>query len=106
MEASIALYNTQKKELIGVFRTFAVAARYVFSEASTWNSSRMWNAYSLKTKLHKHTIFNFPVAVRTANEKCMELLGGKDVYITDGYPRMSTRKMEGVISCKSMKKIK
>jgi hypothetical protein len=103
MEASIALYNTNKKELIGVFRTFAVASRYVFSEASNWNSNRIWNAYHLRGKLHKNTIFDFPVAVRIANEKCLELLGNKDIYINDGYPKMSIRKKEGVISCKMTK---
>ena len=102
MEQCFSLYNTKKKELIGVFRTLAIASRYVFSEESTWNNTRMWNAYALKTKLHKKTKFDFPIAIRLANEKCSELLGKNDVYIADTYPRMPSYRINGMKSCKLM----
>lgn len=101
MDLSVVLYNTQKKEMMGIFRTLAIASRYVFSELSTWNNSRIWNAYAYRTKLHIKTNFDFPIAVRMANEKQLEKLGKNDVVIFEGYPKMKNHRVKGVISCKT-----
>lgn len=102
----ISIYNTEKKEFIGVFINYAVAARYVFNEKSTWNHNRIWHAFALKSRLKKNTIFDFPIAVRAANDKQIELLGDADYYISEPYPKFRLRKSEGVISCKIQHKNK
>lgn len=102
----VSLYNTKKKELIGVFRNMAIAKRYLFSENSTWNNSRIWNAFLKKSRLHKNIIFEFPVAVRMANEKNLELIGDNEIYISENYPRMSDQKIRGIKYSKSINKIK
>lgn len=100
-DVTVGLYNTKKKELVGVFKTLAIASRYIFNEHSTWNNSRIWNAYAFKTKLYKNTNFDFPIVIRTANEKCLELLGNKEVYIASPYPRMSDQRIRGMKSVKT-----
>lgn len=99
----IALYNTDKKELIGVFKSLALASRYVFNEVSTWNNSRIWNAHAYKTRLYKNTKFKFPIAVRLANEKQALMLGNKQVIILNNYPAMPSYRIQGMKTCKNLK---
>jgi hypothetical protein len=99
-ETIVCLYNTDKKELIGIFKSLAIAKRYIFNEDSKWNNNRIFNAYAKRSRLHKNIIFDFPVAVRMARENHVALLGEKEIYISDGYPGIGKRKISGVLSCK------
>lgn len=96
LEVFASLYNTEKKELIGVFRNLALVSRYLFPNEGKYKYQRVYQSYSVKCKIHKGTIFNFPVTLRIANEKHLDILGDKDVYICPGYPDMSNAKIFGM----------
>ena len=101
----VSLYNTDKKELVAIFRDMGIAGRYIFSHKSTYNSSRIWNAYIKNTKLHKNTNFDFPIAVRMAKGQALELLGENEFWISKAYPRMSDQKIRGMKVITSFKHI-
>lgn len=102
----VSLYNTDKKELVAVFRDMGIAGRYIFSHKSTWNNSRLWNAFLNNTRIKKNTNFDFPVVIRMAKGKSLELIGDNEVYISDNYPKMSDQRIRGMRSCTSITQLK
>lgn len=101
---TVAIYNTRDKELIGVFRNMGIAGRYIFSEKSIYNNSRIWNAYLKNVKLHVNTNFDFPIAVRLAKDIHLQLLSNNPVYISDKYPQMTKQKIKGMAKCSQKNK--
>jgi hypothetical protein len=84
---TISLYDTEKKQLLGVFKSIELSARYLFTNHSERHTSRMHHALSRKHKISHETIFDFPVAIRISNQAQKDLLGNKSCHIIQEYPQ-------------------
>lgn len=91
----IALYNTEKKELVAVFRYKILAARYIFEKYDCYKAQRVEDSIKKLGCINKGTIFDFKVTFRYANNKQIEMLGDADYIITDGYPGAIKTRMDG-----------
>jgi len=91
----IALYNTEKKELIAVFKYKILAARYIFEKYDCYKAQRVEESIKNLGCINKGTIFDFKVTFRYANSKQIELLGDKEYIIMDGYPEAIKTRMIG-----------
>jgi hypothetical protein len=91
----IALYNTEKKELVAVFRYKILAARYLFEKYDCYKAQRVEDSIKKLGCIIKGTIFDFKVTFRYANSKQIEMLGDADYIITDGYPEAIKTRMDG-----------
>jgi hypothetical protein len=87
----VALYNADKKELIGVFSSAKVADMYLYVTAKGGRGGVV-SSYLAQKKRIKNSIFGFPVAVRYANEAQLIVLSGQDSVVMDGYPMPKCRK--------------
>ena len=86
-DRNVALYNANKKELIGLFSLKCLAEKYLYMERAfkVKNGNRITKAIMTKGKI-MNSRFDFPVAVRYTNEKQDEMLGSEDYLIVNGYP--------------------
>jgi hypothetical protein len=89
-DTPIALYNSEKLELVGIFKTKTIIGKYLYEGIyegvkSQTKSSRVHVAISKKYQL-RNTRFEFPVALRYANKKQIEILGDQDAVIFKDYP--------------------
>jgi hypothetical protein len=92
----IVIYNTEKKEVIGVFSIPIKAIKYLFEDAVITEKNKSIFNYALKSKIKiNETRFSFPVAARYANSVQAEMLGDKDFFILDGYPSPRLTKING-----------
>jgi hypothetical protein len=91
----IALYNTEKKELIAIFKYKILAARYIFEKYDCYKAQRVEESIKNLGCINKGTIFDFKVTFRYANSKQIEMLGDSDYFITDGYPKAIKTRMDG-----------
>ncbi len=82
---AIALYNTEKQELMGIFSRISYAVKYLFKASSDTDQRRVYRALLSKAKI-EGTEFEFPVAVRYASKIHIELLDGKEFKIMGNYP--------------------
>ena len=95
----VALYNCDKQELVGVFMTTQLAGKYLFPIGKTSQRvNRVAENLRTKRRIIKETIFDFPVAVRYANDLQVEMMQDKVFFIAPGYPR-PTVSMKGFSSC-------
>lgn len=92
----IALYNCEKKELIGLFKSQVLVSMYLYKE-------RRHNIYaSLKNKWKmKNTVFDFPVAARWCNNQQVNLLGSENYKILNGYYEPHYYQMKQFDFCKA-----
>lgn len=86
-DRNIALYNAEKKELIGLFSLKCLADKYLYMDRAfkLKSGTRVGKAIMTKGKIF-NSRFEFPVAVRYTNEKQDEMLGSEDYLIVNGYP--------------------
>lgn len=97
----IALYNSELKELVAVFRNPTLAAKYLFPfDDRTKSSSKVAERARCKSRF-PHTRFGFSVAVRYANEEKAALLDGNDWFIANGYVPVDEMKMKGYTSTRA-----
>ena len=100
----VAIYNTVKKEVIGVFETQSLLARYLFPPLTNHTSALVGRSLLYKGRILK-SIFPFPVATRYANESQIKLLNGGGYVTMEGYPIANYSKMKGFDSTsESMRK--
>jgi hypothetical protein len=100
---AITLYNPKKQELIGIFQTASMAARYLFAD-----SVKARTVYSAATRKGRvqGTKLGYDVAVRFASEKHRADLGDKPYLVIRGYPDADPRSMGGFHSTSnSMRKL-
>lgn len=83
----VALYDTEQKRLIGVFRSVELASRYLFPTYLEKHAKRVGNALSTKGKIIEGIIFEFPVVVRMANHAQILLLRNNACFINQDYPQ-------------------
>lgn len=94
LDSPIALYNTEKKELIGVFKEFTVLAKYLFPHYKDYDSIRRKIANSLTNqKRFKCSIFEFEVTCRYAKKQYTDELGEHDFFVIEGYPTPNIKGM-------------
>lgn len=89
---TVALYDTEQKKLIGVFKSIVIASKYLFDNFQDKHISRVSNALNTKGKIVEGTIFNFPVAVRLANHAQILLLRNNACFINQEYPQRMDEK--------------
>ena len=87
LRSSIVIYNTIKKEPIGIFSTKAMLCRYLFKENKIYHQSMLTYRLKNKTAIKKGIIFNFPIAVRYANIEQETLLNKEHFLILNNYPK-------------------
>jgi hypothetical protein len=91
-DTNVAIYDTVEKRLIGVFRTMELAGKYLYKEYSGKSAANVSNALYGKHRMIKDIIFDFPVAVRMANDIQRKLLGSSECFITQNYPQRMNEK--------------
>jgi hypothetical protein len=91
----IALYNTEKKQLMAVFKEIQMASVYLYGSRSR-ERSRLWVRMIDKVRI-VNSRFPFPVAVREANSKQVKLVGDKDGIIFEGYPVANRINVSGTV---------
>jgi len=82
----VALYNTEKKELIAIFKYKIHVARYIFKKYDCYKAQRIESTMRCLGCISKGTIFDFKVTLRYANDKQIEMLGDNNYIILQGYP--------------------
>jgi hypothetical protein len=92
-DREVAIYNADRQELIGIFRTPSLVARYIFNEFAKGKVNRVTNALSRKTKI-MDTKFDFYIACRYASAEQLQLLDG-DYTILNGYDQPLKSSMKG-----------
>ena len=88
VQRPISLYNSDKKELVGVFFTQKLALKYIYGYKWASRSCYLWGAIAKKMVIRKNVLLGFPIAVRYANNEQIELLGDLDYIILNVYSDM------------------
>ena len=86
-QVAVALYNTEKKHLIGVFKSSKLASKYLFRSYKEVHADRINNALHAKGRVYEGIIFDYPVAVRPANQTQLLLLKDSACFINQEYPQ-------------------
>ena len=90
----IAIYNCEKKELVGLFKVKTFAARYLYNGNGGRNVLKIVNALNRRSRI-KDTSFDFPIVVRACTQEQKELLSEGDFTILNGYPEPTHWQMKG-----------
>jgi len=93
----IAVYNCDKKELIGIFRTVTLTGRYLFPHYFGHKVRTIYYCILHKSN-PRDTIFNFRVAVRRISREQEKLIGDADYIIVGNYPQPKQIQMNGFTS--------
>jgi hypothetical protein len=91
----VAVYNTTKKELVGIFRYKCLVARYIYKLYNIDKQQNIENCLKKKGKIIKDLIFDFKIALRYATDLQIEMLGEKDFIILNNYYYPSKTRMAG-----------
>ena len=83
-DTPVTIYDCNKQSVIGIFSTKILVAKYLFNDHISKFKTRVRDCISRKSRIND-SVLNIPIALRYANEKQIELLGGKDYLINDGY---------------------
>ena len=92
----ISVFDTDKKSLIGVFLGFSKATRYLFNADMKNASKRVLYCWQSKSRLT--TDLGITVAIRTASDEHIKLLGEDDYYIAGEYKAPRQTRMNGYTS--------
>ena len=94
-ERPIAIYNCEKKELIGLFSKCSLVGRYLFEPNIANRTMKVIDRLRRKSSVKKCSLFTFPVAVRYCNESQAHLLGESDYVILSSYPEPVFSQIKG-----------
>lgn len=86
----MAIYNADKKELIGIFQHQISVGKFLFPDGS-YNRQRMFGEYVRRKFKSRATRFPFPVAFRNASDEQVELLGNAEYLLMEGYSSWNKR---------------
>lgn len=90
----IAIYNSIKKELIGIFSNVGLAAKYL-NPADNRAIEPLIRAAALRNGSVLKSKLKYKIAVRFANEIQRAELSNQDVVIKDGYPEFNKNSLIG-----------
>lgn len=97
-----ALYNCNKKELVGVFRTLPLIAMYISkTKDHTKLVSRLSRTWVKRGKMIRNTGLDFVITVRTATPS-QERLVVNEAYIVPSYPQPKTYTFTGFTKLNSV----
>jgi len=95
----VAIYNCEKKELVGVFSEVIYLAKYLDPLETRKAYQRVYEALKLKNRIYKSKL-DFPVVVRYATDEQIELLLDRAAVIVNDYPVFEFNKAIGFHSTK------
>jgi len=82
-EIPCAIYNKEKKELIGLFSTRSLASKYLFVDK---DSTKIGHIIKRKSVLYaRRNLLNIDIVIRNLNELQKEELGSQKFIIRQGY---------------------
>lgn len=90
----IAIYNCDKKELVGVFSELMYLAKYLYPTDTRKSYQRVYMSLKMKTRIYK-TMLSFPVSVRFASDEQVALLTDQAAVIVNNYPPFEFNKALG-----------
>lgn len=93
-EHAVAVYDVDKRRIIGLFAGATLCAKYIFKESGRKYTSKVTYALKSKKRLTK-TRFEFPVAIRSASEQQKKALKNEPYVIFEGYPSPEPKRMNG-----------
>jgi hypothetical protein len=91
----IAVYNADKKELMAIFASTAMAASYIYGQFDGQARERLQKRLCDKYRI-SDSRFEHPVAVRHASTKQVEMMGEKHGIIFEGYPPVKLINIAGL----------
>lgn len=78
------IYNVEKAELIGIFRTVTEASKYIYGRPK---ENELSNVIKKKSKIRKTSnVLNLVLTARHANSTHIEKLGNAVWFVSPGYP--------------------
>lgn len=83
--AKIAIYNVDKKELVGLFSGPAFAGRYLYAGVYSLKKCQKLSSASRIAARLRDKPKGYTVAVRKANQAQIKLLGELDFILMDNY---------------------
>jgi len=87
----VAIYNADKKELVGVFKTMKICSKYIFEGVErNYHQAKLHDHVREKFYI-QNTRFDFTVAIRVANAKQLERLKDDPLFIERNYPKPKSR---------------
>ena len=99
--APVAIYNADKKELIGIFKERNILRRYLYNAFITREKSESrLRGLILKGAKSKLTKFEFNVVARYASVKQIEILQENDFVIFNEYPQPEYHRFKHHINIK------
>lgn len=96
-DQSVVMYNADKQEIVGIFKTQGLTARYIFPLGTGGRNRRICDTFKLKTRI-ANSDHGFKIALRFAKPEHIELLGDKDYIILNGYKEPNKVSMGGYTS--------
>jgi hypothetical protein len=91
----IAVYNTDKKELMAIFASTSMAASYIFGQFDGQARERIQKRLIDKFRI-TDSRFAHPVAVRHATNRQVEMVGDKHGIIFECYPPVKLINIGGI----------
>jgi hypothetical protein len=96
----ISVYNTEKKELMGIYRNLNIVSVFVYGVKDPIYLKRLERALSNKYKIIKDTKFEHPVAIRSSSLEQKMTLGDLDGVTMEPYPKVHSTTFLGIKSNK------
>lgn len=87
IENPLAVYDTEKKQLIGIFSSLRNTAKYLHGHNYALKENIMRSALRRKSKFKVSTV-SCMVTLRIANKIQLEKLQDNHYVLNDGYPRI------------------
>lgn len=86
----LSVYNSEKKELIGIFASMILVRKYFYPLGQRKESSKIRQSLMSRSRVYCEFL-NISIAVRHANDNQKKVLGDKPYIIMDGYPPPTSR---------------
>lgn len=96
----ISVYNTEKKELMGIYRNLNIVSVFVYGMKEPIYLKRLERALANKYKITKDTKFEHPVAIRSSSLEQRMMLGDLDGITMSPYPKIYSTTFLGIKSNK------
>lgn len=94
IHSPVALYNCDKRELVGLFETKALAEKYLLLENKE-KKSKGFVGHSIRVKGKIKGLTEYPVTARYCNGEQRKELGSKEYLIKNGYSNPIYNQMKG-----------
>ena len=86
----VTVYNTDKKEVLGIFAMQSLVAKYLYPTTSRAMTSRVNSCIRNKSKIIQSK-FDFPITIRHSTIEQIKILGENKVLIMNDYPKFDEK---------------